>query len=141
WVRAQLRGGSSPTDWLVIRANRLVLALEMLSLLGQLLGVALVVVIFVFRETILRWLGMSTVPAPLLVLLALAAAIALLAGGRAVVVGRRSLAGGCNQRLIVTPDGFVVDGGPSRAVPFSDIAHRTAKLGRSHHHARGAQRR
>jgi hypothetical protein len=39
-----------------------------------------------------------------------------------VVVGWRSLAGGLAQTLIVTPEGFVVDGGPGRAVPFAAVA-------------------
>jgi len=77
--------------------------------------------IFVFRDAIPRLLGMSTVPPPLFGVFAFAGAIALLGRGRAVLVGSRSLSGGFNQRPILTLDGFVVDGGAARAVPFGDI--------------------
>jgi hypothetical protein len=94
---------------------------EVFALLGQLLGVALVGVIIVLRAAILRLLGITTLPPQLIALLGVIGVVAVLSGGRALLWGSRSLLGGFKQRLILTPDGFVVDGGPSRAVPFADI--------------------
>jgi len=126
-VLAQLRDGIVPRDWVVLRANRLAMALQVVVLTARLVGAAIFALVVIFHTTILHFLGLDALdalPLPIspTVLEALLLVLALLGFVQPIVVGWRSLAGGFAQTLIVTPEGFVVNGGPSRVVPFADVA-------------------
>ena len=139
-VLAQLLSGIVPQGWVVLRANRLAMALQVVVLVTRLVGAIIFALIVIFHGAILHFLGfpdLTALPLPFSpallegVLIALAAlgfvqpiliALAALGFVQPILIGWRSLAGGLAQTLIVTPEGFVVDGGPARAVPFAEVA-------------------
>ena len=126
-VLAQLQSGIVPQGWVVLRANRLAMALQVVVLVTRLVGAIIFALIVIFHGAILHFLGfpdLTALPLPFSPALLEGVLIALAALGfvQPILIGWRSLAGGLAQTLIVTPEGFVVDGGPSRAVPFAEVA-------------------